>query len=130
VKKFLLSLLLPITIFNNSQADVYTKVINQVNGENASVSTEVTNIVNQNKTEIKSSHPGEIEVKIKNEKVEIKATPSAQIIHTPPTSVSSAPVLENPPPSKIEKEIKVTNFFETLRRQFYNFFSSLLTFLK
>lgn len=78
MKKELLSLVfLPLAIYNFNSSDIESVVKSEASGENASVKTEVTNIVNQNVTRVVSTQSGEIKVEVKNGEVKVESSPEA-----------------------------------------------------
>ena len=75
MKKVLLSLaFLPLLANSVNSANVETVIRTEATGENASVRTEITNIINGEVTHIESTSPGEIKVEVKNGEVKIESS--------------------------------------------------------
>ncbi len=62
-------------ISNTNVSNVESVIRNEVSGQNASVKSEVTNVVNQNVTRVESNQPGEIKVEVKDDQVKIETSP-------------------------------------------------------
>lgn len=81
-KTFLSIFILPLVISNTNSANVESIIRNKVSGENTSVKTEVTNIVNQNVTHIESTRPGEIRVEVKDGQTKIETSTESENSHS------------------------------------------------
>ncbi|NIO10874.1 MAG: hypothetical protein GTO40_23850, partial [Deltaproteobacteria bacterium] len=57
--------------FVEAEAEVYTEVHTEATGDDASVHTEITNIVNQKEVKVESDEQGEIKVEIKDGEVKV-----------------------------------------------------------
>jgi hypothetical protein len=73
-KAFLGFIFLPAVISNFNATNVETVVKNEASGENASVHTEITNIVNDKEVKVESNEPGEIKVEMNNGEVKVEST--------------------------------------------------------
>jgi len=110
VKKEILGLFfLPLVIYNFNSSKIESVVKSEASGENASVKTEVTNIVNQNVTRVVSTQSGEIKVEVNDGQVKVESSPEV----TPVITISK--LSEEEAMSQIE-EIKtgLFSFFENL----------------
>lgn len=76
MKKFLTLALFPIIISNAYASSAESVVKTEVSGENATVHTEITNIVNEKEVKVESNQPGEIKVEVKDGEVKIETSPS------------------------------------------------------
>ena len=63
-------------ISNTNSSNIKSIIRNEVSGENATVKSEVTNVVNQNVTRVESNQPGEIKVEVKNGEVKVETSPA------------------------------------------------------
>lgn len=110
MKKEILGLFfLPLVIYNFNSSKIESVVKSEASGENASVKTEVTNIVNQNVTRVVSTQSGEIKVEVNDGQVKVESSPEV----TPVITISK--LSEEEAMSQIE-EIKtgLFSFFENL----------------
>lgn len=75
-KRFLSIIFLPLVIsnINSSSTQVKNYVKSETTGDNASVETNINTKVNQTETTVKTNQPGEVEVKVNNDKVEVKTS--------------------------------------------------------
>jgi len=120
MRKTLLGLFfLPLIVFNTSQVE--TTVKTEVSGENASVHTEITNIVNGEETHVESDQPGEIKVEVKDGEVKVESSSEVQ-----PTII-----IAEPSPTEVEeKKEEVSNRVEEMKERFISFFEDLISRLR
>lgn len=101
--------------FAYAKSETYTEVQTEATGDNASVHTEITNIVNEKEVKVESDSPGEIKVGINDGEVKIESN-----TETSPT-VTISDVSEEEAKGKKEvmisqvKEVqkKITSFLES-----------------
>lgn len=117
MKKEILGLFfLPLVISNFNSSNVESVVKSEASGENASVKTEVTNIVNQNVTRVVSTQSGEIKVEVNDGQVKVESSPEVTpVITISKLSEEEVEKTEEKAMSQI-KEIKtgLFSFFENL----------------
>lgn len=130
MRRIFLSFVLLVLIFSSlsfayAKSETYTEVQTEAEGDNASVHTEITNIVNQKEVKVESDEPGEIKVEVKNGEVKIESSPEA----SPKVTISDVSQEE----VKGKKEIVISqvrevqkkifsfleNFFLRLRERFF-----------
>lgn len=105
--------------FAYAGSEVYTEIKTEATGENASVHTEITNIVNEKKVRVESDEQGEIKVEVKNGEVKVESTEaSPTVIINDLTEEEAAEEKEEAVSQVEELQIKVVTFLE-------NFFSRL-----
>lgn len=63
--------------FAYAKSETYTEVQTEATGDNASVHTEITNIVNEKEVKVESDSPGEIKVGINDGEVKIESNTEA-----------------------------------------------------
>ena len=111
--------------FAYAKSETYTEVQTEATGDNASVHTEITNIVNEKEVKVESDEPGEIKVEIKNGEVKIESSSEA----SPKVTISDVSQEE----AKGKREIVISqvkevqkkifsfleNFFLRLRNRFF-----------
>lgn len=68
---------MPMVISNFNYSDINSVTKSEATGENASVHTEVTNIVNDKVIKVESNEPGEIKVEVHNDEVKIESSPES-----------------------------------------------------
>lgn len=129
MKKFFLGLIfLPFLVSKIFAAEsaVENYVKTEVSGESAKVETNINTKVNQTETSVRVNQPGEIELKVENEKVEIKTgkgvIPTIIITGVPKENLKFEEIEEKD--EKI-KEIKEESRKEILR--IYNFLKGLFS---
>lgn len=111
---------------------IYSEVVSQVNGGNASVKTEVTNVVNGNTTKVESREPGTIKIIIKNGETQTQIEPqvSATISASFEPGATVAAEIEKKTQEIINntvgKIVQTPTIFENLRQHLRDF----LNFLK
>jgi len=118
VKKEILGLFfLPLVISNFNSSDIESVVRSEASGENASVKTEVTNIVNQNVTRVVSTQSGEIKVEVNDGQVKVESSPEV----TPVITISKLSEEE------VEKtEEKAMSQIEEIKTGLFSFFENLV----
>lgn len=116
MKKILAFVILPLVISNTGSAQVETVVRNEVSGENASVETEITNVVNQKEVRVESNQPGEIRVEVKDGEVEIESSPEA----SPTVTISEST-------GEVKGE---TQAIRRIKLRLFSFWSNLLSRLR
>lgn len=94
--------------FAYAKSEVYTEVQTEAEGDNASVHTEITNIVNEKEVKVESDEPGEIKVEIKNGEVKIESTPEA----SPKVTVADV----NEEEAKGKREVMINQVKEVQKR--------------
>lgn len=109
---------LPLLISDVNFAKVETVVKNEASGENASVKTEITNIVNQNVVEVESTSPGEIKVKVQDGEVEVESSAEAS-----PTVV----IRELDEEEAKEAEEEIIGQTENVKNQIFSFIAELFS---
>ena len=75
-KAFFGLIFLPLLLASSAESEVRVK--NEVSGDNATVETKITNIVNDKEVRVESDQPGEIKVEVKNGEVKVESSPEAQ----------------------------------------------------
>jgi hypothetical protein len=122
VKKTILSLVfLPLVISNTSHVE--TTIKTEATGENASVHTEITNIVNGKETRVESDQPGEIRVEVKNGEVKVESSSDIQ----PTITISGGSDEEV---EILGEEVEVKTQAEEIRTKIVNFFEDLVSRLR
>ena len=118
MKKEILGLFfLPLVISNFNSSDIESVVRSEASGENASVKTEVTNIVNQNVTRVVSTQSGEIKVEVNDGQVKVESSPEV----TPVITISKLSEEE------VEKtEEKAMSQIEEIKTGLFSFFENLV----
>jgi len=123
---FLSFVFLPLAIFNfgfaQAKSEIYTETHTEATGNDASVHTEITNIVNQKEVKVESDKPGEIKVEVKNGEVKIESSPEAS--PTVITSDSGEGEETETAVSRVEQIQKkifsyLENFFSHLRKTLF-----------
>jgi hypothetical protein len=113
-KSFFSLLFLPLMVANS--ANVETVIETEVSGENASVHTEITNIVNDKETKVESDQPGEIRVEVKNGEVKVESSPEVQptVVITDLTQEETEEKTEEAVSQVKEIQIRISSFLENL----------------
>lgn len=130
VKRYLLSfLLLPLVVTNTDTSKSYVEnyVKSEVSGESAKVETNINTKVNETETSVKVNQPGEVEVKVKNEKVEIKTskgiTPTIIISGIPTQNIKIEEKVNQVNQIKPEEIISpIVNFIKEFFKKIFDFF--------
>ncbi|KPJ70103.1 hypothetical protein AMJ51_02580 [Microgenomates bacterium DG_75] len=108
-----------------AESEVYTKVQTEATGDNASVHTEITNIVNQKEVKVESDDQGEIKVEVKDGEVNIESNTEAS-----PTIVVSD-VSEEEKTEGIEKEEEeIINQVEEIQAKIFSFLENFFSRLR
>ena len=124
-KKFLTLAFLPLFIsnINKSSGVVENYVKSEATSESAKVETNISTKINEKETTIKVNQPGEVEVKVKDENVEVKTskgiTPTI-IIKGSKITPTIGEVNHKEDTKKIE--INIYYFLRGLFRNLFNFF--------
>jgi len=105
--------------FAYAESEVYTEVQTEATGDNASVHTEITNIVNQKEVKVESDEPGEIKVEIKDGEVKIESNTEAS-----PTVIISDLTEEE------KKEEEITNQIKEIQLKIFSFLENLFSRLR
>jgi len=109
-------------ISNFNSTNVETVVKNEASGENASVHTEVTNIVNGKEVKVESNEPGEIKVEVNNGEVKVESTGAS-----PTVTITEKEEKEMTEEEKEEVIEEVETFQQRIISFFEDFFSRLQT---
>lgn len=105
--------------FAYAKSEVYTEVQTEVTGDDASVHTEITNIVNEKEVKVESDSPGEIKVGIKDGEVKIESNTEAS-----PTVIISDLTEEE------KKEEEITNQIKKIQLKIFSFLENLFLRLR
>jgi len=111
---------LPAVISNFNATNVETVVKNEATGDNASVHTEITNIVNDKEVKVESNEPGEIKVEIDNGEVKVESTEASPTVTI--TEREEDEMTEEEKEAVIEEvetfQQKIVSFFEDFFSRF------------
>ncbi len=115
MKKIFLSLVfLPLVVSNSSRVETVIRA--EATGENASVKTEITNIVNGEVTHLESTCPGEIKVEVKNGEVNVESD-----TEVPPT-------IDYPDEQEVKDiQPKALQPIENIKNKVFSFISGLFS---
>jgi len=117
-KAFLGFIFLPMVISNFNATNVETVVKNEATDDNASVHTEITNIVNDKEVKVESNEPGEIKVEVNNGEVKVESTEAS-----PTMTITEREEEEMTEEEKEEVVEKVETFQQRIITFFEDFFS-------
>jgi len=111
--------------FVYAESEVYTEVQTEATGDDASVHTEITNIVNEKEVKVESDEPGEIKVEIKDSEVKIESSPEASSkVTISDLSEEEAEEKEQEVISQVrEIQKKISSFLENFFLRFRDIFS-------
>lgn len=124
MRKVLVGLVfLPFVISNFNSTSVETVVKNEASGENASVHTEITNIVNDKEVRVESDEQGEIKVEVKDGEVKVESNTQS----SPTVVISDLDEEEMTEEEKEEAIEEIETIQEKIITFFDNFFSRLRT---
>lgn len=104
--------------FAYAKSEVFTEVQTEAEGDNASVHTEITNIVNEKEVKVESDEPGEIKVEIKDGEVKIESNPEA----SPKVTISDVSEEEVE-----EKEQAIVSQIREIRKEIVSFLESFFS---
>jgi hypothetical protein len=129
MKKVILSFILfCLTFFSfgfaYATSEVYTEVKTEATGENASVHTEITNIVNQKEVRVESDQQGEIKVEVKDGEVKVESTEASPTVVISDLTEGEATEEEGEAINQVEELstkiiIFLENFFSRLRERLF-----------
>ncbi len=103
--------------FAYAESEVYTEIQTEATGDNASVHTEITNIVNQKEVKVESNSPGEIKVEINNGEVKVESnTEVSPTVVVSDLTEEEIKAREEKEPNEQIREIreKISTFLENL----------------
>ena len=106
--------------FAYAESKVYTEVQTEATGENASVHTEITNIVNQKEVKVESDEQGEIRVEVKDGEVKVESTEAS------PTVVITDLAEEE----AIEEQEEIIDQTETVKEKIFSFLENCFSRLR
>lgn len=92
--------------------NVQTVIKNEVNGENASVHTEITNNVNGTVTKVESDKPGEIRVETKDGKTQVSTNQKPDLSIT--TSIKKAKATVTPSAKSVLPKSNTDSFIKRM----------------
>lgn len=114
-KKFLSLALFPIIISSAYASSAESVVRTEVSGENATVHTEITNIVNDKEVKVESDQPGEIKVEVKDGEVKIETSPS----------ITPTIIIENQENQEVQENQERFKIVEKIRIEIRSFLDNL-----
>ena len=120
-KAFFGLIFLPLLLASSAESEVRVK--NEVPGENATVETKITNIVNDKEVRVESDQPGEIRVEVKNGEVKVTSSPEVQ-----PTIIIGQEEQENQ--ENQEEQEEIASRVKEIRTRILAFWESFISRLK